>query len=65
MRIQKRKTAIIKEAFHGKGAGDPESMENLKIMFGSQVEEESDADADDWNSLDTFYILNIVIFGCV
>jgi DNA repair protein RAD5 len=39
LQIQKRKTAIVKEAFrgsgNGKGAGaDPESIENLKIMFG-------------------------------
>jgi len=35
LQIQKRKTAIIKEAFRGKGAkSDPESMDNLKIMFG-------------------------------
>lgn len=35
LQIQKRKTAIVKEAFRGKGAkSDPESMDNLKIMFG-------------------------------
>ncbi|KAG6854152.1 hypothetical protein C0991_010063 [Blastosporella zonata] len=38
LQIQKRKTAIIKEAFRGSGArgtgADPESVENLKIMFG-------------------------------
>jgi len=36
LQIQKRKTAIVKEAFRGKGAsgGDSESIENLKIMFG-------------------------------
>ncbi|KAH9837360.1 SNF2 family N-terminal domain-containing protein [Rhodofomes roseus] len=34
LQIQKRKTAIVKEAFRGKGEGDPESVENLKIMFG-------------------------------
>ena len=27
--------AIVKEAFRGKGASDPESVENLKIMFGA------------------------------
>ena len=32
LQIQKRKTAIIKEAFGGKG--DKDSLENLKIMFG-------------------------------
>ncbi|KAH8119981.1 SNF2 family N-terminal domain-containing protein [Phellopilus nigrolimitatus] len=32
--IQKRKTAIIKEAFKGQSGADSESMENLKIMFG-------------------------------
>ncbi|KIP11786.1 hypothetical protein PHLGIDRAFT_83110 [Phlebiopsis gigantea 11061_1 CR5-6] len=32
LQIQKRKTAIVKEAFGGKG--DTDSMENLKIMFG-------------------------------
>jgi len=40
--IQKRKTAIIKEAFKGKGKGekhDAESMENLKIMFGMDDDE--------------------------
>ncbi|KAH9949377.1 SNF2 family N-terminal domain-containing protein [Amylocystis lapponica] len=34
LQIQKRKTAIVKEAFRGKAGGDPESLENLKIMFG-------------------------------
>ena|ERR1700733_3532365 len=35
LRIQKRKTAIVKEAFRGTQRGaDPESIENLKIMFG-------------------------------
>ncbi|KAK7465321.1 DNA helicase rad5 [Stygiomarasmius scandens] len=36
LKIQKRKTAIVNEALRGggKGAGDPESIENLKIMFG-------------------------------
>lgn len=36
LQIQKRKTAIVKEAFRGtSGLGaDSESMENLKIMFG-------------------------------
>ncbi|TCD62159.1 DNA helicase rad5 [Steccherinum ochraceum] len=38
LQIQKRKTAIVKEAFRsgkpGAGSGDPESVENLKIMFG-------------------------------
>ncbi|KAF8628247.1 hypothetical protein AX15_004022 [Amanita polypyramis BW_CC] len=34
LRIQKRKTAIAKEAFRGSGEGyDLESVENLKIMF--------------------------------
>ncbi|KZT73229.1 hypothetical protein DAEQUDRAFT_721807 [Daedalea quercina L-15889] len=36
LQIQKRKTAIVKEAFRGKAEGDPESVENLKIMFGEQ-----------------------------
>ncbi|KAK2461535.1 hypothetical protein APHAL10511_005998 [Amanita phalloides] len=36
LRIQKRKTAIVKEAFgRGSGKHDPESIENLKIMFGN------------------------------
>lgn len=43
LQIQKRKTAIIKEAFKGKGKGcekhDAESMENLKIMFGMDADE--------------------------
>lgn len=45
LQIQKRKTAIIKEALKGKGKGghgekhDPESMDNLKIMFGMGAEE--------------------------
>ena len=42
LQIQKRKTAIVKEAFRGKGKGekhDPESMENLKTMFGMDAEE--------------------------
>ncbi|KAF5323584.1 hypothetical protein D9611_005558 [Ephemerocybe angulata] len=38
LQIQKRKTAIVNEAFKGtRGAGkttDPESIQNLKIMFG-------------------------------
>ena len=37
LEIQKRKTALVKEAFRGKsasGSTDPESLENLKIMFG-------------------------------
>ncbi|KAI5835930.1 hypothetical protein K523DRAFT_367986 [Schizophyllum commune Tattone D] len=38
LQIQKRKTAIVKEAFRGtardKGT-DPDSVENLKIMFGT------------------------------
>ncbi|KAF5374959.1 hypothetical protein D9758_000535 [Tetrapyrgos nigripes] len=35
LQIQKRKTAIVKEALRGgKDTGDPESIENLKIMFG-------------------------------
>lgn len=34
LQIQKRKAAIVKEAFRGKGEGDPESVENLRIMFG-------------------------------
>lgn len=38
LEIQKRKTAIIKEAFRGtnkSGKEDPESLENLKLMFGN------------------------------
>ncbi|KAI0756307.1 SNF2 family N-terminal domain-containing protein [Daedaleopsis nitida] len=34
LQIQKRKTAIVTEAFKGKRDSDPESIENLKIMFG-------------------------------
>ncbi|KAG5652932.1 hypothetical protein H0H81_003075 [Sphagnurus paluster] len=37
LQIQKRKTAIVKEAFKGTQSdakSDPESIENLKIMFG-------------------------------
>ena len=35
LQVQRRKTAIVKEAFRGKGISgtDSESMENLKIMF--------------------------------
>jgi len=40
LRIQKRKTALIKEAFKGKG--DADSMENLKIMFGDDDASDSD-----------------------
>ncbi|KAL0575237.1 DNA helicase rad5 [Marasmius crinis-equi] len=39
IQIQKRKTAIVKEAFRGSGGsgkGNPESIENLKIMFGEK-----------------------------
>jgi DNA repair protein RAD5 len=32
LQIQKRKTAIVKEAFRGKS--DSDSIENLRIMFG-------------------------------
>ena len=45
LQIQKRKTAIVKEAFKGKGKGgagekhDAESMKNLKIMFGMGADE--------------------------
>jgi len=42
LQIQKRKTAIVKEAFKGKGKSekhDAESMENLKIMFGMDADE--------------------------
>ena len=34
LQIQKRKTAIIKEAFKGQGETDSDTVENLKIMFG-------------------------------
>ncbi|KAI0049269.1 hypothetical protein FA95DRAFT_1489629 [Auriscalpium vulgare] len=34
LQIQKRKTALVKEAFRGKSGADSESIENLKIMFG-------------------------------
>ena len=46
MQIQKRKTALVKEAFRGKsgsGGADPESVENLKIMFGGDTDEKDDA----------------------
>ncbi|KAK0465497.1 P-loop containing nucleoside triphosphate hydrolase protein [Desarmillaria tabescens] len=37
LQIQKRKTAIVKEAFRGSGTGaEKESLENLKIMFGDE-----------------------------
>jgi hypothetical protein len=44
LQIQKRKTAIVKEAFKGKGKGagdkhDAESLDNLKTMFGMDEEE--------------------------
>lgn len=45
LQIQKRKTAIIKEALKGKGKGgagekhDAESLDNLKIMFGMGADE--------------------------
>ncbi|KAF9566925.1 DNA repair protein RAD5 [Agrocybe pediades] len=34
LQIQKRKLAIVNEAFRGSGKADPESIQNLKIMFG-------------------------------
>ncbi|KAG2155681.1 SNF2 family N-terminal domain-containing protein [Suillus clintonianus] len=37
LQIQKRKTAIVKEAFRGSdksGKADPESLQNLKVIFG-------------------------------
>jgi len=51
LQIQKRKTAIVKEAFRGKGASgaDSESMENLKIMFG-----------DDWSAFALILIVEDV-----
>lgn len=38
LQIQKRKTAIVKEAFRGTQGikADPESIENLKIIFGDE-----------------------------
>ncbi|TFK26658.1 DNA repair protein RAD5 [Coprinopsis marcescibilis] len=38
LEIQKRKTAIVNEAFRGtqKSSGEPESLQNLKIMFGDE-----------------------------
>jgi DNA repair protein RAD5 len=36
LEIQKRKTAIVNEAFRGSGKADPESIQNLKIMFGDE-----------------------------
>ncbi|KAF8807924.1 DNA repair protein RAD5 [Phlegmacium glaucopus] len=39
LQIQKRKTAIVNEAFRGSGKADSESIQNLKIMFG-----------DDWSA---------------
>ena len=33
LQIQKRKSAIVKEAFKGQGSSDSESLEDLKIMF--------------------------------
>ncbi|KAK7686707.1 hypothetical protein QCA50_010307 [Cerrena zonata] len=35
LQIQKRKTAIVAEAFGGKSGDTKESIENLKIMFGT------------------------------
>ncbi|THH10977.1 hypothetical protein EW145_g955 [Phellinidium pouzarii] len=37
LKIQKRKTAIIKEAFKGQTGADSDTMENLKIMFGEDL----------------------------
>ncbi|VDB84343.1 unnamed protein product [Peniophora sp. CBMAI 1063] len=45
LQIQKRKTALVKEAFRGKSGGsgaDPESVENLKIMFGKEGADDDD-----------------------
>lgn len=39
LKIQKRKTAIIKEALKGQTGADSESVENLRIMFGEQEED--------------------------
>ncbi|KAJ7242607.1 P-loop containing nucleoside triphosphate hydrolase protein [Mycena haematopus] len=43
LQIQKRKTAIVKEAFRNGGSAgpstDPESIENLKIMFGEDSDD--------------------------
>jgi DNA repair protein RAD5 len=36
LKIQKRKAAIVNEAFRGSGKADPESIQNLKIMFGDE-----------------------------
>ena len=38
LKIQKRKTAIINEAFRGSGKGDSESIQNLKLMFGDDAD---------------------------
>jgi DNA repair protein RAD5 len=41
LKIQQRKTAIVKEAFRGSGGtGERDSLANLRIMFG-------DDDTDD------------------
>lgn len=40
LKIQKRKTAIVNEAFRGSGKTDPESIQNLKIMFGYDWDEQ-------------------------
>ncbi|KAF8913214.1 P-loop containing nucleoside triphosphate hydrolase protein [Gymnopilus junonius] len=34
LQIQRRKMAVVNEAFKGSGKTDPESIQNLKIMFG-------------------------------
>ncbi|KAF8841910.1 hypothetical protein BDN67DRAFT_900346 [Paxillus ammoniavirescens] len=34
LQIQQRKTAIVKEAFRGTDKSDPESFDNLKVIFG-------------------------------
>jgi DNA repair protein RAD5 len=49
LKIQQRKTAIIKEAFKttqvgGGGEKDKESVENLRIMFGEDLEDSETED---------------------
>ena len=36
LQIQKRKSAMVKEAFKGQGSTDTESLQNLKIMFNEE-----------------------------
>ncbi|KAF9532114.1 SNF2 family N-terminal domain-containing protein [Crepidotus variabilis] len=46
LKIQKRKTAIVNEAFRGSSKADPQSLQNLKIMFGADDDDDDSEDEE-------------------